>query len=709
MLRIPPFPSSASANPSICPSKNQSPIRVSFLTLAVLAALATIPAHAEGGAAAQDPFDLQQLVVTSARPVSPLTFETDPRLPRQPVPASDGADYLKTIPGFTAIRNGGTNGDPVLRGMFGSRLNLLSNDGAMPGACPSRMDNPMSYVSPETYDSLVVIKGPQTVLWGSGASAGTVRFSRDREQFAEPAMKLAGSLLGGSFGRNDQVLDATFGAQPGYARISANRSDSDDYRDGDGNTVASAWNKWNADLALGWTPDADTVLEATAGIGDGEARYAGRSMDGSQFKRDSYGLRLEKKNLPGLLDSIEANVFYNRADHVMDNYTLRKPNPGGAMPMPMASNVERATTGGRAAATWLSDLVDVTAGVDGQESKHRRRGGPGRDTYRLLPWTVDARFSSLGVFAEGTWRIGTGNRVIGGIRADRAKATDERATLGKMGAGMPNPTAGVTRSETLSAGFVRFEQDLGDLPITWYAGIGHTERMPDYWELFSPDRGPMGTPNAFAGVDTEKTTQLDVGMQYRSSSVDAWVSMYAGQVSDFILFRYGGAGMMAPMSSVSNVDARIRGGELGIEYQPAEQWTVGGTLAYSWGQNRGAGTALPQMPPLEARLSLGWDNTRWSFGALMRAVASQERIALAQGSVVGQDIGTSPGFTTFAVNGGYRINDLAQVTLGVDNLFDRTYSEHLNLAGNADFGYPADPVRINEPGRTAWLKLNLKY
>ena len=91
------------------------------------------------------------------------------------MPASDGADYLKTIPGFSAIRNGGSNGDPVLRGMFGSRLNLVSNDGSMPGACPARMDNPMSYVSPETFDRLVVVKGPQTVLWGPGASAGTVR------------------------------------------------------------------------------------------------------------------------------------------------------------------------------------------------------------------------------------------------------------------------------------------------------------------------------------------------------------------------------------------------------------------------------------------------------------------------------------------------------------------------------------------------------
>ena len=27
----------------------------------------------------------------------------------------------------------------------------------------------------------------------------------------------------------------------------------------------------------------------------------------------------------------------------------------------------------------------------------------------------------------------------------------------------------------------------------------------------------------------------------------------------------------------------------------------------------------------------------------------------------------------------------------------------------ADFGFPADPVRINEPGRNAWMKLDFSY
>ena len=120
-------------------------------------ALAADPGHEGHG---HDAPELSPTVITAVAPSSPLTVVTNPKDPRQPVPASDGADYLKTIPGFSAIRAGGTNGDPVLRGMFGSRLNILTNGGMMLGACPNRMDAPTSYISPETYDRLTVIKGP---------------------------------------------------------------------------------------------------------------------------------------------------------------------------------------------------------------------------------------------------------------------------------------------------------------------------------------------------------------------------------------------------------------------------------------------------------------------------------------------------------------------------------------------------------------------
>ena len=645
-------------------------------------------------------------VVVTATPVQPLTFETDPRLPRQPVPASDGADYLKTIPGFSALRNGGTNGDPVLRGMSGSRLNLLSNDGSMPGACPARMDNPMSYVAPETYDSLIVVKGPQTVLWGPGASAGTVRFQRQTAPFDSRGLRLQGSVLGASFDRNDQVMDATAGTPAGYARLTANRSESGDYTDGHGDVVPSKWKKWNADLALGWTPSEDTLVELTAGNGNGKARYAGRAMDGAQFMRESVALRFER-SLQGSLRKLQASLYRNDADHVMDNYTLRAPNPMSAMPMPVAANVDRSTEGGRFAMDWEWRTLALTAGMDLQDSRHRERSAMGVGAYATMPWTDDAEFRNTGLFAEAKWTLQAGNRVVAGARVDRARVTDLRAGAGMMG--LPNPTYLQTRRETLPAGFARYEHDIAGTGLGWYAGLGHTARMPDYWELISPDTGPMGSPNAFAGIRPEKTTQADVGMQFRAGQLNAWLSAYAGRIDDYVLFSYLSGGMMGMKSAAANVDARIHGAEAGLEFRPAVDWTIGGDVAWAWGRNATSGTPLPQMTPLEGRFTAAWDNGRWSLGALVRAVARQERVAVDQGNVVGRDLGPSPGFVTVAINGGVRLSDRVQLTAGIDNLFDRAYSEHLNLAGSADFGYPAYPVRINEPGRSAWLKLNYAY
>lgn len=659
---------------------------------------------------------LDAIVVTAQAPGDGVAWETDPKLPRQPVPASDGADYLKTIPGFSAIRNGGSNGDPVLRGMFGSRLNLVSNDGSMPGACPARMDNPMSYVSPETFDRLVVVKGPQTVLWGPGASAGTVRFERDVPRFSQAGVQASGGVLTGSNGRRDVVVDASAGLPQGYVRLSGNTSEADDYRAGDGSRVPSLWDKWNADAALGWTPDENTVLEFGLGRGDGEARYAGRGMDGAMFARDSRTLRFEKSGLDGALRRIEASAYRNYVDHLMDNYSLRDPNPMGPMPMPMGSNVDRLTQGGRAAAHFVWANWEVTAGVDAQNGRHRARSAMGRGMHVHKPWETDANLRNRGAFAEATLSRGAASRWVAGLRLDRASATDQRGDgdMGHMHAeakmdmdGAMGSTSGLTRRETLRSGFVRHEWRRERLGA--YLGAGHVGRMPDYWELFSRGAGPMGSINAFDGVRPERTTQLDAGLSYRSQRLDAWLNAYAGRIDDYILFTYGSGGMMGASTRADNVDAAIRGAEAGVEYRALDALKLGATLARAWGENRDAGTPLPQMPPLELRTTAAWDTGDWSLGLLWRLVDAQDRVAVGQGNVVGQDFGASKGFGTLAINGAVRLGQYLRLSAGIDNLFDRAYAEHLNLAGSADFGYPAERVRILEPGRSAWLKLDFNY
>jgi iron complex outermembrane receptor protein len=376
------------------------------------------------------------------------------------------------------------------------------------------------------------------------------------------------------------------------------------------------------------------------------------------------------------------------------------------MPMPMASNVERRTTGGRVSSEWRWQDVAIVAGVDAQDSRHRSRNGMGRDTWRQAAWTRDADFSNQGVFTELTFGEGTAQRWVSGLRVDTAQVKDRRATTGMMN--MPNPTAGQRRDETLGSGFLRYERDHGQA-WTWYAGVGRSERMPDYWELFSANSGPRDSPNAFSGVRPEKTTQLDLGLQFRSERLDAWVSAYAGRLQDYILFAYRSGGMMGSTTQASNVEARIAGGEAGLEWRPAPGWKLGGTLAYAWGENRSEDRPLPQIPPLEARLNASYEHGRWSVGGLLRGVHRQNRVATDEGNVIARDLGPTAGFATLSLNAAYRISDHLRASVGVDNVFDRAYAEHLNLAGSADFGFPADPVRINEPGRTAWLKLDYRY
>ena len=627
---------------------------------------------------------LDEVVVTAIHDQSAVQVVTDPKIPRQPVPASDAADYLQTIPGFSAVRSGGTNGDPVFRGQFGSRLPLLTNGTQMLGACPGRMDTPSSYIAPETFDVLTLIKGPQTVLWGPGASAGVVRFERERPDFAAGPVNFTASLLGASAGRNDQNADLAAGNDQFYARISANHSRGQDYKDGDGTSIPSGWNKWNADAALGWTPDADTLVELSAGAGDGWARSAARGMDGTQFRRDSLGLRLQKQNITPWLSKVEAQIYRNEADHLMDNFQ-RRPLPPGKMAM--ASNVKRVVTGGRIAAT-LQPTPALTAdiGLDLQRNTHEGRSGMGM-SYLNKPWVRDAKFANLGLFSELRWQAAPSTLWVGGLRLDRAQAWDYR-----------NPASTHKRDESaLPSVFVRWEQTLAS-GATTYVGLGHVQRFPDYWELISGKAG-----NVFATLEPEKTTQLDVGANWKGQNWQFWTSAYVGMVRDFILFDYA-----SNPSKARNIDARTAGFELGGSYKLAPAWTAQATVAYTWGSNRSDSTALPQMPPLEARLGLDYAQGPWTAGALWRLVAAQHRYTQDQGNVVGRDMGASSGFGVLSLHASYRVQRQLKITVGVDNLLDKTYAEHLNLAGNAGFGFPAN-TRLNEPGRTLWLRADMQF
>ncbi|EIM38276.1 putative outer membrane copper receptor [Acinetobacter sp. HA] len=585
------------------------------------------------------------IVVTSAtgNDANGLIVRADPKQPIQPIPASDGADYLQSIVGFSSVNSGaGTNGDVTFRGMFGSRIKILTDGTENLGACPSRMDSPTSYISPESYDRISVIKGPQTVQYANTGSAATVIFERSPEQFdGDHHYRGQASILMGSFGRLDHNVEVAAGDEQKYIRLNTNRSVANSYQDGNGNTVPSDWERWNADLALGWTPDENTWVELTGGKADGEAVYAGRMMDGSQFARESLGLRVEKKNVTDVIKKIEAQVNYNFNDHVMDNFSLRDvAEPDKAM------TVTRRTLNGRLAVTNEWENIQLITGVDSQLNKHA--GGMYHSTMPMMnsPVTTDMEFQSIGGFGELSYDLGGDNKLVSGLRIDQVSIDAVKRSL--------------ERTETLPSAFIRFENTHPDHDDgKTYIGLGYVERVPDYWELFKTDLNGQA-PSTFKDLKNEKTLQLDLGYQHHHGALNSWVSAYTGLIQDYILINYDadkktGHGINAADSK--NVDAVIAGAEAGIGYQFTDAIQADVSAMYAWGENTTNNTPLPQIAPLEGRVNLRYIQDRYTLGAYWRIVDGQSRISEREGNIVGYDNKKSAGFGTLSLNGTYNLSE----------------------------------------------------
>ncbi len=676
------------------------------LTLAILAAMAGTTAASEA------PVTLEEMVVTGVRTDAPLNVSTNPKAPRQPVPAHDGADYLKTIPGFSVIRKGGADGDPIFRGMAGSRLSMLVDGETVLGGCGHRMDPPTAYIFPEAYDSIQVIKGPQSVQHGPGNSAGVVLFERNQTRPTATDFSLHSSVLAGNFGRHDEVLDAAYTTPEFTVRASGTNAAQQDYQDGDGVDVHSEYHRWSTNLSLAWTPSDNTRVELTGARSDGEAAYADRGMDGTKFARDNYGVKFLQSSIGDVFKTVEVQAYHNYVDHVMDNYGMR----GLATPATgrMVSNPDRETTGGKIVLGFAPSVsTDLTVGIDTQDNVHTVRNTMNQIMmpYQAMARGTDAEFEQTGVFAELGWNFGMDSRLIGGVRADDWQFTDKRQRVAlSMMMTAPNPTAGKQREETLNSHFLRYETGIEAIDSTFYAGIGHNERFPDYWELVSKESAT--TVSAFE-VESEKLTQLDMGLIYNKGNVSGSVSAFYNEIDDFIMIQSGvmkPSGMMAMRSATiaRNVDARSWGVEVDAQYRFAMNWRTELTLASVRGENKTDGRTLPQLPPLEARLGLHYDNSVWSAGVLWRGIAQQDRVDPGRGNIAGQDIGVTDSANVLSFNAGWRPDERLLVTAGIDNLLDKTYAEHISRAGATIPGFD-QILRVNEPGRTLWMKAQYTF
>lgn len=157
-----------------------------------------------------------------------------------------------------------------------------------------------------------------------------------------------------------------------------------------------------------------------------------------------------------------------------------------------------------------------------------------------------------------------------------------------------------------------------------------------------------------------------------------------------------------------NVDAIIAGAEAGIGYNFTDAIQADVSAMYAWGENTTDNMPLPQISPLEARVNLRYIQDKYNVGLLWRVVDGQNRISKNEGNIVGYDLQQSAGFSTLSLNGTYNLAEDIDLSVGIDNVLDKTYTEHLNKMGNAGVGLAANE-QFNNMGRNYWARISMKF
>ncbi|MDJ0740944.1 MAG: TonB-dependent copper receptor [Gammaproteobacteria bacterium] len=679
---------------------------------AVLCALA----YATAGAADQGSADsdlLDTIEVRSDKPTpaySPVDTEALS-------PGRESADALRDLLGVSGSRMGGHGTDVSIRGQSQTRINVLLDGAYVHGGCPNRMDPPTSYAATGNYEEVIVIRGAQTLEYGGGGSGGTILFERVTERFDADEV-LRGDVDAGYRGNGNVAefgVDIAGGGEAGFGRFIGSYTDAHNYDDGNGDDVRAAYTERSGALILGYTPTAATRAEIS--VERQETRdllFPGAGMDSPLADNDTLRLKFDSADLGGAIANLKVEAYRSEIDHVMDNYTLRTLTAPARMRAPSTSD----TIGGRIVAEIDSGYGRWKLGVDTQ--RNARDAARFNDSAGLLNSVLwpGVEIDQSGVFAELTHALDRDNRVIGGVRYDYVTSDAADADVDPPGGALsPNALYAIyydgAQADKVTdhnvGALLRFEHDLAGGAGTVYAGLSRSVRTPDATERFLASNGMtpsmrwVGNPD----LESEKHHQAEVGLRLHSGRWDVEASAFYNDVSDYVLRdRFTAAGDNATI--YRNIDATLVGGEARVGYRFAPNWRGEIGAAYVRADNDSDDRPIAQTPPLEGIASLEYTRERWIAGARVRAAAQQTRVDTGSSTGIagqGLDVGKTSGWAVLDLYASFEVSDSVTVDIGVDNLFDKSYAQHLNRANAFD----PTQVQVNEPGRSGWLKVSASF
>jgi iron complex outermembrane receptor protein len=561
-------------------------------------------------------------------------------------------ETLAGLPGVSATQFGPNASRPVIRGLDGDRVKMLSNGATSFDASALSFDHAVP-IDPLLIDRVEVVRGPAALIHGGNAVGGVVNAidSRIPLERSEGASGVAEVRLGGA--NRERAMGARLDGGAGALayHVDAFSRRTDDLRvpsfrpvsDGETRPLSTRVQNSASRTRGGSVGAAYFVDGARVGLSADtyDSRYgvAAEPDVEVQMKRDHIGGVYEwsSSSEAAWLKAFKANLNHTRYRH--DEVHMDHEEHGHGMHAMGGDDHDDDHGHQGEGTTFRSTATEARVQIEHRERAGWRgvwgldgegQGFSARGEEAFVPSTHTRR---MGVFAleETRWSGGT---LSVGARLERVRVESKGDEPGAHEARFGSATSRSFSPKSLSMANV--------LPLSkgwsWSTSLSHTERAPASFELFA--NGVHVATHAYEVGDpslrTEQGRNVDTALQWRQGEASVRLGVFQSNFSRFISMEATGREVEVdqhgehvdlPEYRFQTVRARLRGVEI------EGQWPLGSTglklsgkLDFTQADNLSRGQPLPRVAPLRAHLGLDFHHGAWEGHVDVEHAARQGRV-----------------------------------------------------------------------------------
>jgi iron complex outermembrane recepter protein len=646
------------------------------------------------------------------------------------VSVNDVGDYLRSVPNIGGIRKGGGAIDPVVRGFKFSQLNVVLDGGIkVENGCPNRMDPVSSHVEAEDIQKINVVKGPYLLNYGPSLG-GAIDIQTEVPQPYQKFEVHANTVLGyeSNWDGQKEHLSIDGGNKKIYFMVNGGYRKYGNYQSGSQNEESTVYKtsfeKYNYGAKVGFTiTPQQNILLTYNGVHGRDVLYPALSMDEKSDDTKIMAIDYSAKKLSNTFNLLTLKIYRSDVHHVMDNS-----NRESWTSKQMVADVDAVNTGGIAETEMKFNHHHLFVGLDFENiykdgirtMTMQMMGTTSTKNYNL--WQ-EASIQNAGIFARYSTLLKSFILDFA-FRLDYNQA-DSKDTLkiiyndieyfNKLNSEFFNLSAnmGITRniSENIS------------VSLALASGTRNPNMLERYIKLLSvgyDNYDYLGNPQ----LKPETNYEADLTFKFNKENYGSlYLNGFYSYVNDYISAVMLPTAVVKPVTPGApgvkqfvNVDYAIYTGfEMG--FTTPQKYKLGGSIvaAFTYGYiptvtkyiltgNEVTGDtllkndALPEIPPFETTVSAYY---RFFKGKLLpkisfRYVSSQRHVSEAFYEP------ETPDFSLLNLSIVYKVNKAIGITAGINNVFDKSYYEHLNrkIIGTTE--------KLYEPGRVMYIQINIQ-